>query len=47
MQFVKAISTGYTSSNAMLNFFEYSAGFKISNGDMEFFGSSISEPIYI
>ena len=47
MQFVQAISTSYTSSNAMLNYFEYSAGFKISNGGQGLFGGSLSEPIYI
>lgn len=47
MQFVQAISTSYTSSNAMLNYFEYSAGFTISNGGQGLFGGSLSEPIYI
>ena len=47
MQFGQPISTGYTTSNGMLNYFEYSAGFTISNGGQGLFGGSLSEPIYI
>lgn len=47
MQFAQPISTNYTSSNAMLNYFEFSTGFTILNGGLGLFGGSLSEPIYI
>ena len=47
MKFQGSISNGYTSSNAMLNYFDYSAGYGITNGGQGLFYGTVSEPIYI
>ena len=50
MQFVRSINNNYASSNAMLNYFDYSAGYGIINGingGNGLFYGTVSEPIYI
>jgi hypothetical protein len=47
MKFQESISNSYTSSNAMLNYFYYSAGYGITNGGHGLFYGTVSEPIYI
>ncbi len=47
MKFEDSISNSYTSTNAMLDYFDYSAGYGITDGGQGLFYGTVSEPIYI
>ncbi len=47
MRFIGSPGINYTPTNAVLNYFDYSADYKITTGGNGLFSGTVSEPIYI